>query len=144
MAFSRGWLDTRLRAFLDLLTYALVLTSLSLLISVFLGVATGGGIVRAKTFMFVIGWVMVGYATVLLWPSPPPIDDEDEEPTAQGQSLPAEEASRFQGIVRQVPPVRWITLPPPQERIPLRSQLFVGGLCILAASYLMETVWNVA
>lgn len=145
MEGTRGWLETRLRALVDLFTYALVLTSVSLAISLFVSVATGGGAVRAKIFLFVIGWAVVGYATVLLWPSRPPIDgDDEEEALANGSSLPAEEASRFQGIVRKTPPVRWIQLPPPQDRIPLRSQLFFGGLCILATSYLMETVFNVA
>lgn len=145
MELTRGWLETRLRALVDLFTYALVLTSVSLAISLFLGVATGGGAVRAKVFLFVIGWVMVGYATVLLWPSRPPIDGDDEEGAREkGSSLPARDASRFQGIVRKTPPARWIQLPPPQHRIPLRSQLFFGGLCILATSYVMETVFNVA
>lgn len=145
MELTRGWLETRLRAIVDLVTYALVLTSLSLAISLLLSVATGGDAVRAKIFLFIIGWAMVGYATVLLWPSRPPIDgDEEEESGEKGPSLPAEEASRFQGIVRKMPPVRWIQLPPPHDRIPLRSQLFFGGVCILATSYLMETVFNVA
>lgn len=142
MDLDRERLGWHLRAMVDLFTYVVVLTGVALVISLVLSVATGGAAVRAKAFLFVIGWVLMAYATVLLWPSQPPTPGE--KPADESQALPAEEASRFQGIVRSLPPVRWIELPPPHHRISLATQLFIGSVCILLTSYLMETVFNVA
>lgn len=142
MNLDRERLVWHLRAIVDVVTYVVVLTGVTLVISLVLSVATGGAAVRAKAFLFVIGWVLMAYSTVLLWPSGPPTPGEKSD--NERQALPVEETSRFQGIVRSLPPVRWIELPPPQHRVSLATQLFIGSVCILLTSYLMETVFNVA
>lgn len=141
MGLSHERLIWRIEALVDALTYAAVLTAVALVGSLVLGLATGGGIVGAKILLFVVGWVLLGYSTFLLWPTKPPSDEEESDEL--GPSLPAEEASRFQGIARTLPPARWIQLPPPEHRVPLSGQLFVASISILVTSFVMETVFNV-
>lgn len=128
-------------AVLDALTYALTISAITLIGSFVLSVLTGGGAARANIFLFFTGWGLMAYATVRLWPSKKAQDANDDSGTES--SLPSDHESRLQGYVRKLPPVRWVRLPPPAERIPLRAQLFLGSICVLALSYLLETVFNV-
>lgn len=55
------------RVAVDALTYAVVLTAVTALVALTLGITTGGGFVRGKNLLFVFGWVMMAYATAKLW-----------------------------------------------------------------------------
>lgn len=59
------------RVWVDGLVYALTVTAVVTLVSLFFGVGTGGGLVRGKIFLFVVGWGMMAYATAKMWPSRP-------------------------------------------------------------------------
>lgn len=137
------------------LTYAALVAVASTAVSFVLGVASGGGAVRAKIFLFVIGWILMAYAVVRLWPSDPDAyrkKDPSElrnkkvgsatDPTPD--SIPAEEShSRFQQTVHQMPPVRWLPRPTPAHRLTTEAKLFLGSVFVLLTSFLMEVVFGV-
>lgn len=127
---------------LDVVAYAVTVTGLATAVALALGIATGGGFVRGKALLFVIGWLLLAYATVRLWPTSP----EDLEPaeSGNGRSVPANVAgSRVQSIARALPPVRWMRQPSPDDRVSPSGKLFVAGCAVLLASFLMETVFGV-
>lgn len=123
------------RAWVDAITYAFAVAAAVTLGAVALGLATGGGFVRGKTLAFVAGWLLIGYATVRLWPTS--VDDLD------GPSMSAR-GTRLEGLVRAVPPLRWIRLPAPPERVRVAGKVFLAGVVTLAGSLLMETAFGVA
>ncbi|MGQ3328697.1 MULTISPECIES: DUF7555 family protein [Halorubrum] len=126
---------TRARALADAFAYALVVAVVVLLGSVALGLATGGGFVRGKLLAFVAGWLLVGYATVRLWPSS--VDDLDR-PSMSARG------TRLEGLVRALPPIRWIRLPAPPERVRVAGKVLLAGVATLGGSLLMETALGVA
>jgi len=138
------------------LVYAVTLTATVTLGMVALGIASGGGFVRGKRLLFVAGWVLMAYATVRLWPSKPSDiemtragdtsgtkDAGSIDPT--GETIPAIQArSRFQRFVYALPPIRWLPIPPYERRFTDEAKVFLASLLVLAASYVMETVFGVA
>lgn len=141
-------LDDRLRIYAritaDAFTYALAVTAAAGIGAVVLAVATGGGLVRAKHLLFAGGWLLMAYATVRLWPRSP--DDLEEAPTQRtpGDSLAGTQASsRFQRLVRRLPPRRWVRTPRPRRRITVSGKLLLSSVLILLLSLLMETVFGV-
>ncbi|SER67423.1 DUF7555 family protein [Natrinema salaciae] len=133
--FGRTWLDA--------ITYAIAVAVLTGVGALVLGVATGGGIVRAKYLLFVAGWVLLAYATVRLWPTSP--DDVGTPPTrGVTESIPAtNDSTRFQAFVRTLPPLRWVRPPPSEKRVTPPGKLLLGSLLVLLLSFLMETVFGV-
>jgi hypothetical protein len=134
MAVPR-WLSERARAWADAVAYALAVAVAVTLGAVALGLATGGGFVRGKVLAFAAGWLLVGYATVRLWPSSP--DDLD------GPSVSAR-GTRLEALLRAAPPLRWIRLPAPPDRVRVAGKVFLAGVATLAGSLLMETAFGVA
>ncbi|MFC4544299.1 hypothetical protein ACFO5R_20425 [Halosolutus amylolyticus] len=131
------------RIWADALTYALAVTAVAAVAALVLSVATGGGLVRTKAFLFVGGWVLLAYATVRLWPTSPE-DVGDPQRNRVGESLPETETStRFQTFVRRLPPMRWIQSPPPEDRMTTQGKLLLGSLLVLLLSFLLETVFGV-
>jgi len=132
---------TRALALLDLLAYVASVAALSTLAAIVVGVATGGGLVRAKVLLFLFGVALMVYSTVRLWPSRPGDGREgstaDSVPTAAGRT-------RFQRFVGALPPMRWIESPPPHERVTAPGKLFWGSVATLLVSYLMEAAFGIA
>lgn len=131
------------RVGLDAITYAITVAVLTGIGAVIVGVATGGGIVRAKYLLFVAGWILLAYATVRLWPTSP---DDVGSPSNRGvtESIPTtHDSTRFQSFVRALPPLRWIQLPPSEKRLTPPGKLLLGGLLVLLLSFLMETAFGV-
>ena len=127
-------LSARVRAWADAVAYALALALAVTLGAVALGLATGGGFVRGKLLAFVAGWLLIGYATIRLWPSS--LDDLD------GSSVSAR-GTRFERLVRAAPPLRWVRLPPPSERVRVAGKVFLAGVATLVGSLLLETAFGV-
>lgn len=128
-------------AVLDAVTFSLAVTGVTLVAAVFLSVGSGGGAVGAKVFMFVIGWLMMAYAVVRLWPSSP--DTEPEQSGPRGPSIPETHEIRFQRVTRALPPVRWVTLPPPEHRLRVPAQLFLSSVFVLGTSFFLEVGFGV-
>lgn len=131
------------RVWVDAVVYALAVTVVAAIGSLIVGVATGGGAARGKLLLFVVGWILLGYATVRLWPTSP---EDVTAPTDRyrGKSVPKEhDTTRFQAFVRLLPPVRWIRPPPLESRVTVPGKLLLGSLMVLLLSFLMETVFGV-
>lgn len=135
MAGSGQRLRMAVLAATDALTYALVLTVVVLVLSLLASISTGGRLARANVFLFVTGWLLMAYSTFRLWPSK---DELSEEKTSTGRAVPAEHGSRFQALVRAMPPGRWVPLPPPEDRIPQPGQLFIASIVVLLTSFAFE------
>lgn len=120
----------------DALVYGVSVAALVLVGALAVGLASGGGLVRAKQLLFLAGFLLMAYATFRLWPSSP----ADLERGA----IPADhDRTRFQRAVEALPPLRWLPSPPPHRRFTPAGKLFVGSLVVLATSYVMEAVFGV-
>ncbi len=122
---ARRWIDTA--------AYALVVAILCIVGALVVSVATGGELARANALLFVTGWCLLAYATFLMWPSSP--DDLDEQ-APSGETVAG--STRIQSIARSLPPLRWIGLPDPHHRMPVRRQLFVASILVLTLSFVAE------
>ena len=132
-----GRLETAALVAVDALAYGVAAAALVVVAGLVVGVATGGGLVRAKRLLFLAGFLLMGYATVRLWPRSP--EDLDRG------ALPADhDQTRFQRAVSALPPLRWLRPPPPHRRFTPPGKLFVGSLLVLAVSYAMEALFGVA
>lgn len=134
MSAVRERLSVLARAWADAVAYAVVLAVLVSGIAVATGIATGGGFVRGKALLFVCGWLLIGYGTVRLWPSS--VED------LSGPTMSAR-GTRLEGIVRRLPPLRWLRLPSPTDRVRVAGKVFLAGVVVLGVSLLMETWFGV-
>ena len=134
MSGTSARLSHRLRVWVDAVGYALVLAVVVTTTAIVLGIATGGEFVRGKTLTFLGGWLLVGYATVRLWP-------KRRDP--ERESLSGTRRTRFQRVVRAVPPVRWIRVPPPTDRVRPAGKTFLAGVLTLLVSLVMEVGFGV-
>lgn len=132
---ARERLRRGLRVWIDAFSYALVVVCLVFVGTTVLAVATGGGFVRTKLFLFLTGWLLLSYTTIRLWPTEP--GDTVEESTV----APEPDPTRFQTLVRTVSPIR---PPPPNRRIPAHGKLFLAAVLVLFVSLLMETVFGIS
>lgn len=130
----------------DTVVYVVVVAAIVTLLAFVVGIATGGGFLRMKALLFVAGFGLMAYSTVRLWPSSP----EDLERNKMsgvspvGGSIPATpNETRFQALIRQLPPLRWLRPPPPDSRVSPAGKLFWSSVAVLLVSYLMETVFGV-
>ena len=128
-------IPTTPRVWLDAITYAVVLAVAVTGGSFAVGIAAGGGLPLGNVVTFVVGWLLVGYGTIRLWPSNP-----DE--LTQGGVITPDQQSRLQGLVRQLPPVRWYQ-PAPRDQLRVAAKIFWAGVVTLAFSYIIETALNV-
>lgn len=135
MSAFRRRLSTLARVWTDAVAYAVFHAIGVTFGAVALGIASGGGFVRGKVFTFFAGLVLVGYATARLWPTS--IED------LGGPTISAR-GTRFEAIVRSLPPVRWIRLPRPPDRVRVATKLFLAGVGALAASLFMEVGLGIA
>jgi len=138
------------------LIYATLVAAVSTVAAVLVGVGSGGGVVRAKILLFLIGWGLMAYAVIKLWPSDASEyrtqnpEEIRKEKTSAGSnsitpdSIPAEQTqSRLQTIAREIPPARWLPQPTPSHRFTLEAKLFLSSVFVLLTSFLMETVLGV-
>ena len=134
---SGGWdrLSLTLRVWIDTVSYALALTAAGTVGAVVLGIATGGGFVRGKFLTFLAGWLLIGYATVRLWP---------KRGDTEGESISGTRRTRLHRVVRAIPPVSWIRPPPPTKRLRVATKVFLAGVFTLLASVVMEVRFGVA
>jgi len=138
------------------LVYAALFAAASTLVALVLGIASGGGVVRAKAILFLVGWVLMAYAVFKLWPSGASEyrtqnpEEIRREKAAAGSSdftpdsIPADEPqSRFQTLAREIPPARWLPRPAPSHRLTNEAKLLLSSVLVLLTSFLMETVLGV-
>lgn len=119
---------------LDLGGYAITVAVLAGAVALAVGIGTGGGLVRTKALLFLLGFVLMGYATVRLWPRTP---DDVRRPGLAPRRGP-------DVIDRRVPPAAWAPAPPAERAPAPATKLFVASLLVLATSFVMEVGFGVA
>ncbi|MEF8937318.1 DUF7555 family protein [Halobacteriaceae archaeon SHR40] len=121
--------------------YALAVALLAIVGAGIAAAATGGGLVRMKVILFVIGWLLMAYATVRLWPSSPDALESDSTPTTE--TIPEfGSRSRFEAVVYELPPAKWLPVPEPELRTGSETKLFLGSLLVFLSSFLLETIFG--
>lgn len=137
------------RQLLDAVGYALAVTAVVFALG--LGVRTlgGSGWFVVELVMFLLGWVLIGYGTLLLNPDPPWSTTERDDQTIRvtdagdgtgsgtGTATPPPEETAFQRAVQRLPPMRWYQLPP-GERLSTGLRVFLSGVVVLLASIAIE------
>ena len=132
---------------LDTGAYAAVVAAVTTCLTFVVGIATGGGFLRMKALLFVAGFGIMAYSTARLWPTSPDELDRGRMrgvTVPNGGSVPApRQRTRFESVAQELPPLRWLELPPP-ERLPSPAgKLFWSSFGVLLVSFLMETVFGV-
>lgn len=130
-------LRTRLRqrvpAWVDAVTYALVLGGLLTAGALLVALGNGGDLSTVKYLLFGAGWVLLAIATVRLWPSR---GGETEDAADLDRSIGS--PGRVQRLAKDAPPARWVRRPTPHERLSSASKQFLAALFTLAISLLLE------
>lgn len=143
---------------LDSLVYGVAVTVVVTGLGGVISLATGGAWVRLKVFLFLVGFLLFGFATITLWRSSSPKEAEvigPEESTRTAQSTaPGEPASPAgtdgerrkrspfeSALARFAPSVD--TMVPVEQRFPPALKLFVASLLVLGLSVVMEVVFGV-
>jgi len=100
-----------------------------------LSVVTGGGLVRLKFLLFVVGFLVFGLGSLGLQPKSPRRDDKRI-------TFEHDTETRFDERVQELPPLRgeWI---PMSDRVSRNVKVFVTGVALLAVSLIMEIVFGV-
>lgn len=128
---------TRLRqgipAWVDAVTYALVLCGLLTTGALLVALGAGGDLTTVKYLLFGAGWVLLAFATVRLWPSR---GGETEDADNLNRSIGS--PGQVQRLAMDVPPARWIRQPAPHERLSNAAKQFLAALFTLAISLLLE------
>ncbi len=119
---------------LDLGSYAVTVAGVTFLLALAVGIGTGGGLVRTKAMLFLFGFLLMGYATVRLWPRTPNDVRRPGQAPRRGPDV----------IDRQMPPATWAPDPPAEWTPAPATKLFVASLVVLAISYIMEVGFDVA
>ncbi|SIR54089.1 hypothetical protein SAMN05421858_2722 [Haladaptatus litoreus] len=139
----------RFRQVLDALVYAIAVAGFAFVVGVVVSFSLGSDLVGVKYFLFLIGFLLFGYATLLMLPSAPwdvnKTDDGGVEIVRneeRGEVIGSREETRFQATVQRIPPLSRYPIPP-EERFPSSMKLFVASIAVLATSYIMETVFGV-
>lgn len=117
----------------DAAQYAVGLTILVAVVFLPLSLLAGLGLWLVKYGLFVVGALSGAYATFLAWP---------RSPEALEQEVTDREETRLQAFIRRFPPAAWYPVAP-QDRLRNWVRLYLATVCMLLASFLLETVVGV-
>lgn len=123
----------------DLLVYVVGVLSVVFGVSALVAVLLGGSLPLVKFLLFLIGFVMVGYGTILLWPARP---DDDSPAARQSEIAGSRESSPFESALGRLLSAlddRY----PPSDRFSPGIKVFAAGCSVLLVSYLMESVLSI-
>lgn len=126
---------------LDAVTYAAAVTVLVVVPSGLLSFAVSLGWLGVKWVLFLLGWVVFGYATFTLRPTPPWRHD-DPATVETGSVITERSETRFQAAVQRLPPARLRPLPV-DDRFPAGVNMFLASLAMLGTSLVMEFVFGI-
>lgn len=130
-------LRTRLRqrgpAWVDAVTYALVLGGLLTAGALLVALGAGGDLTTVKYLLFGAGWVLLAIATVRLWPAR---GGETEDAADLDRSVGSQ--GRVQSLVIGTPPARWVRQPAPHERFSSAAKQFLAAMVTLTISFFLE------
>lgn len=148
----RNRIDHVSRLLLDVLVYAVTVTTLLFGAGLVVGVVLGGGVATAKYVLFVAGFLLFGLGAFSIQPSKPlktektddggltvvRTDTEDDDAGVSGVT-----EGRLEGTLARVPPLTWYPLRP-ADRLSGGAKVFVASLFVLGLSLTLETVLGVA
>jgi hypothetical protein len=120
----------------DALLYGAVLTALWAVIFLPVSLLLGGDLVGVKWGLFMVGILTLGVGSFKLRPGKQWREDED------GLISDSRGDSNVQRVVDRLPPLRDAPLRDDQ-RFSDGAKLLLGALCMLAASFLLETALGV-
>jgi hypothetical protein len=128
---------------LDLLLYALVVDGVLLLAALVVSVPFPGTWVVTEAVLFVVGFLLFGYATLLAWPSEPANADAADGTAGRetgGDLLRFETGTRESQVERAVRalPVFADYCPPADEQLPVSGKLYLASVVVLATSFAIE------
>jgi|SRR6056297_2621392 len=128
----------------DAVGYAVTVTAIVFGIGAVVMIATGTGWFVTELVMFLLGWVVIAYGTVLLNPDRPwktkrTSDGDVQVVETSQQSQTAREETAFQRLVQWLPPMRWYPLGP-DERFSTGVRVFLSGIFVLLASFGIERI----
>lgn len=131
---------------LDALAYGVVVALLAFLSGVLLSLPFGLDWYVVEAVMFLEGWILFGYGTFKLRPTPPwkrnrgGVRGTVRETLSLDEDNPGNRTdTRVEGIVGRVPGIGE-RVPPPEDRFSMGTKLFVAGIAVLVASFLLERV----
>lgn len=124
----RGWVWRHV----ETVQYAIVVTGLSGIGLLVPSWVLTDGLLGVKIGLFLVGTAAFGYAIYLAWPTSP------EDLKAAPETPP----TRFQSLVRSLPPVSWAP-PHPAERASHAVRVASAGSLLWLVSFLMEAVFGV-
>jgi hypothetical protein len=130
---------------LDLLGYALVVDGVLVVAALAVSVPFSGTWVVTEAVLFVVGFLLFGYATLLAWPSEPetadPADGTTSPATGTDRSLldfeTGARGSQVERAVRALP-VFADYCPPADEQLPVSGKLYFASVVVLATSFAIE------
>lgn len=136
----------RFRRLLDLLAYVSVVSVIAYSVAVGLATIAGARLLMVVHVTFVLGFLMFGYATYLLWPSRPwetRVTDSGEVEvtnTKPDEIDETREETWFQSAIQRLPLVSQWSLPP-SERLHPGLKLYAASFAVLGLSLATEVVF---
>lgn len=127
----------------DALTYAVAFVAVVFVPVGAFELVTIGGLVGTKWVLFVLGMAYLMYAGLQLRPASPQKRAAAADAGPSGDSIGGEELTWLQRGAAALPPARWLDLHP-SERWSPHTKLLVGALAMLAMSWALEFVFDVA
>jgi hypothetical protein len=120
---------------LEFCLWVLAAAASVILVLAVLSVVTGGGLLRLKFLLFVVGFLAFGLGSLGLQP---------ESPRRDGERITFEHdtETRFDERVQKLPPLQgeWI---PMSDRVSRNVKVFVTGVVLLSVSLLLEVAVGV-
>ena len=124
---------SRVARAVDAVQYALGLTVVVASLLLPASFVVGAGLTGVKYGLFLFGVLSMGYATLLAWPrSPSDLETEGVD----------REETRFQELLRRLPPAAWYPLAP-EERYLDWTRLYLATGCLWLSSFALEAVFGV-
>lgn len=142
---------------IDTTVYAAVVTGIVVVASTLTAFAGGGDWSTVKALLFVLGAILLGYATAQVWVSSRDRNGQGwtgarSEAASQtrltsrfrsgSRTVSGRAETRFQRFVERVPPRRWVEVAPRASLSPT-AKIFLAGVTVMAVSFCMEAVFGV-
>lgn len=133
------------RKLIDLATYVTYLSGGTFVVAFFFTLVFGVGLSLVVHITFIVGFLMFGYATYLLWPRRPwETKMTDDRVTVVNTEPDEVDRSRtetaVQSAIQQLPPLNSYSLPP-SERLSPGMKLFITSLTVLLGSFAIESIF---
>lgn len=117
---------------LDAVSYAVWLTALVAVASSPVSLLVGAGLNGVKFGLFIVGFLCLGYAVLLL----------RRATSLHERAGGLRTETRFERLVGRLPPMRWYAVPVRARHQP-GTKLFLASVTMLAVSYVMEAVFDI-